>query len=272
MGKFDGILIVSDLDGTLLNDEHQIPNSNKEAIAYFEREGGCFTYISGRVARCMAPIFQMMTPPIPVGCNNGMVYDPNREEWVDFGEMTLDVLPLVQDVLAEFPDAGIVIMGKKHVYFSKRDPIGDRFREIVGLSERYEWFDELQEPFCKVLFTYPAERFDLLRRAVDSHPLAVNYELVRSDPKYYEVMPKGCNKGRALKTLAAYLNISPSRTIAVGDNENDIPMFREARLGIAVKNAAPVAKNAADVVLDVNNNQGAIAEIIRKLDTKELVL
>jgi hydroxymethylpyrimidine pyrophosphatase-like HAD family hydrolase len=49
-------------------------------------------------------------------------------------------------------------------------------------------------------------------------------------------------------------------------------MFREARLGIAVKNAAPVAKNAADVVLDVNNNQGAIAEIIRKLDKGELVL
>jgi hydroxymethylpyrimidine pyrophosphatase-like HAD family hydrolase len=85
-------------------------------------------------------------------------------------------------------------------------------------------------------------------------------------------MPKGCNKGRALKTLAAYLNISPSRTIAVGDNENDIPMFREARLGIAVKNAAPVAKDAADVVLDVNNNQGAIAEIIRTLDKGELVL
>ena len=272
MGKFDGILIVSDLDGTLLNDAHQIPQANQDAIAYFEREGGSFTYISGRVARCMTPIFQMMTPPIPVGCNNGMVYDPNREEWVDFEAMTLDVLPLVQDVLAEFPDAGIVIMGKKHVYFSKRDPIGDRFREIVGLSERYEWFDELQESFCKVLFTYPAERFDELRKAVDSHPLAANYEMVRSDPQYYEVMPKGCNKGRALEILAAYLNISPKRTIAVGDNENDIPMFHKAHVGIAVANAATVAKNAADTVLSVTNNQGAIAEIVRQLDMGELVI
>ena len=121
MGKFDGILIVSDLDGTLLNRESRISQENRNAIAYFESEGGHFTYISGRVARCMAPILQKMTPPIPVGCNNGMVYDPNAEEWVDFTAMSLDVLPLVEDVIKELPDVGMVIMGKKHIYFSKRE-------------------------------------------------------------------------------------------------------------------------------------------------------
>ncbi|MBE6601651.1 MAG: HAD family phosphatase [Ruminococcaceae bacterium] len=272
MGKFDGILIVSDLDGTLLDNHSQIPQKNRDAIAYFESEGGYFTYISGRVARCMAPIFKMMTPPIPVGSNNGMVYDPNAGEWVDFESMTLDVLPLVEDILAQLPDAGLVVMGKKHIYFSKREPIADRFREIVGLPERYDALKDIQEPFCKLLFTYPAEKFEELRHAVDSHPLAANYELVRSDPKYYEVMPKGCNKGRALERLAAYLKVSPERTIAVGDNENDISMFRKAHVGIAVANAAPLAKEAADTVLDVTNEEGAIAEIIRRLDAGEVVL
>ena len=272
MGKFDGVLMVSDLDGTLLNSQSQISQKNRDAIEYFESEGGHFTYISGRVARCLAPILQKMTPPIPVGCNNGRVSDPHTEEWIDFEAMSLDVLPLVEDILAQFPDAGLVIMGKKHIYFSKCDPIADRFREIVGLPERYDWITDIKEPFCKVLFTYPADRFEELRAAVDKHPLSANYELVRSDPKYYEVMPKGCNKGHALESLAAYLHISPERTISVGDNENDISMFQKAHIGIAVANAAPKAKEAADMVLGVTNNDGAIAEIIRQLDEGELIL
>jgi Cof subfamily protein (haloacid dehalogenase superfamily) len=163
-------------------------------------------------------------------------------------------------------------MGKKHVYFSKRDPISDRFRELVELPERYDALEEIGEPFCKVLFTYPADKFEELRQAVDAHPLSANYEMVRSDPKYYEVMPKGCNKGRALERLALYLGISPERTVAVGDDENDIAMFRKARLGIAVANAAPKAKEAADLVLDVTNNENAIAAIIERLERGEIKL
>lgn len=272
MGKFDGILLVSDLDGTLLNGQGQISDVNRQAIAHFESEGGRFTYISGRVARCLAPILQKMTPPIPVGSNNGMVYDPNAGEWVDFEAMTLDIKPLVDEILCRFPDAGLIVMGKEHIYFSKRDPISDRFRKGVGLSERYDALEEIGEPFCKVLFTYPAEKFEELRCAVDAHPLSANYEMVRSDPKYYEVMPKGCNKGRALERLALYLGISPERTLAVGDDENDISMFGKARLGIAVANAAPKAKEAADLVLDVTNNENAIAAIIERLERGEIRL
>ncbi|MBQ9806528.1 MAG: Cof-type HAD-IIB family hydrolase [Clostridia bacterium] len=272
MGKFDGILIVSDLDGTLLNNKSQISQRNRDAIAYFEREGGHFTYISGRVARCMAPILQKMTPPIPVGSNNGMVYDPHAGEWVDFEAMTLDVLPLVEDILAQHPDAGLIVMGKQHIYFSKPDPISEHFQKVVGLPDRFDWITDIKEPFCKVLFTYPADRFEELRAAVDAHPISVHYELVRSDPQYYEIMPKGCNKGRALQRLAAYLGIDPERTIAVGDNENDMSMFRAAKLGIAVANASDAAKSAADMVLDVTNEDGAIAAIIERLDSGRLVL
>lgn len=272
MGKFDGILIVSDLDGTLLNNNSQISDRNREAIAYFESEGGKFTYISGRVARCLSPILQKLTPPIPVGCNNGMVFDQHTGKWLDFEQMSPDILPLVADVTHALPKIGVVVMGKEHVYFSKRDPIGDRFREIVVLSERFDPIEAIEEPYCKVLFCCPAKDFDELKRTVDAHPLAERFELVRSDAKYYEVMPKGCNKGRALLSLAKHLGISPEKTIAVGDNENDISMFRAAKLGIAVANALPKAKEGADLVLDVTNEQDAIAHIINCLETGKLVL
>ena len=270
MGKFDGILIVSDLDGTLLNNRSQLSQKNRDAIAYFEAEGGAFSYISGRVARCLRPILEMMTPSVPVGANNGMLYDANAGEWVDFEALSPDAVRLTNDVVEALPDAGVVVMGKRHVWFSRRDPIGDRFRSIVGLSERYEPLEQIPEEYCKVLFTYPADRFEELRRVVDTHPLSAQFELVRSDAKYYEVMPKGCNKGRALTALAKHLGISPARTIAVGDQENDIAMFRAAALGIAVANASAVAKEAADLVLNATNEDGAIAAIVDQLDRGEL--
>ena len=49
MGKFDGKLLVSDMDATLLDREHRISKANREAIEYFISEGGCFTVASGRM-------------------------------------------------------------------------------------------------------------------------------------------------------------------------------------------------------------------------------
>lgn len=272
MGKFDGILLVTDLDGTLLTVGQTISKENREAIAYFESEGGRFSFVSGRIPRCQRPILEQLTPKVPVGVNNGMLYDANVGEWVDFEEISPDAFAMTEEIVRKFPDAGVIAMGKKHVYFSQRDDIGEQFRVLVGLSERYDPINRLPEPCCKVLLTYPAEKMDALKAAVDAHPLSGQFYLARSDARYYEIMPRGCTKGRALRRLAEYLGISPEKTVAVGDQENDIAMFREAKLGIAVANATSVAKNAADVVLDATNEQHAIAEIIRRLDQGELVL
>ena len=49
MGKFDGFLICTDLDGTLLNKAYKISPENEEAIRYFQAEGGRLTFITGRL-------------------------------------------------------------------------------------------------------------------------------------------------------------------------------------------------------------------------------
>ena len=49
MGKFDGILICTDLDGTLYRNDKTVSKENREAIEYFKNEGGYFTFITGRM-------------------------------------------------------------------------------------------------------------------------------------------------------------------------------------------------------------------------------
>ena len=66
------------------------------------------------------------------------------------------------------------------------------------------------------------------------HPDSDRFNFIRSERTLFEILPKGVNKGLAVKRLANYLNIDVKRTIAVGDYDNDASMLRAAGCGIAV--------------------------------------
>ena len=92
--------------------------------------------------------------------------------------------------------------------------------------------------------------------------------LVRSERALFEIVPRGISKATSLLRLSEMYGIDPRRTIAVGDYDNDVEMLREAALGIAVANASPAAKAAADTVT-VHHTEHAIARIIEALDVGE---
>ena len=73
-----------------------------------------------------------------------------------------------------------------------------------------------------------------------------------------EITPAGVNKGVAVQHMASYLNIPMSQVMAVGDGENDIPMIKVAGLGVAMGNAPQVVKDAADLVVPTNDEDGLV--------------
>ena len=76
MKKFEGLLLCTDLDGTLLNNERKVSKENREAIDYFKSEGGYFTFITGRMPYFSAQVFDIVQPNAPFGCiNGGGIYD-----------------------------------------------------------------------------------------------------------------------------------------------------------------------------------------------------
>ena len=76
MGKFDGMLVCTDLDGTLYRDDKSISSKNKEAIEYFKSEGGLFTFITGRLPYYSVDAYNAIQPNAPFGCiNGGGIYD-----------------------------------------------------------------------------------------------------------------------------------------------------------------------------------------------------
>ena len=91
--------------------------------------------------------------------------------------------------------------------------------------------------------------------------------VVQTAAFYLEVIPRVINKGQGIRDICRTLGISPKEVISFGDAENDIPMLREAGMGVAMGNAAEAVKAAANLVTLSNNEDGIAAALEKLLDT-----
>ena len=83
MKKFKGILICTDLDGTLLNSQGKISKENLDAIEYFKANGGLFTFITGRLPYFSSDVYDIINPNAPFGCiNGGGIYDHREGKYL----------------------------------------------------------------------------------------------------------------------------------------------------------------------------------------------
>ena len=273
MGKFDGILICTDLDGTLLNSEKKISEQNREAIEYFKSEGGMFTFITGRMPSTSVYVYETIQPNVPFGCiNGGGLFDHKKQEYLWAAELPVEALELVESVDRNLPGVGIQINTKQAIYFSKYNAAMLQFLKRTGVPNLQRHYREVEEPLAKVVFSEENETvlFQLME-LLHSHPLAEQFDFIRSERHLYEILPKGISKGTAVKKLAEFLGADPKKVIAIGDYDNDVSMLKAAGVGCAVANASASAMAVADY-LTVSNDEHAIAAVIRDLESGKMPL
>lgn len=267
MNKYSGILICTDLDGTLLRNDKTISDENKAAIEYFKAEGGLFTFVTGRMPFFVENIYNEVNPNAPIGCvNGGGLYDYDKREYLWRASMPEEVTELIRDIDESFPEVGIQVNTYENVYFSKDNEVMENFRRITGVERLVCDYDKINEPIGKIVFgSDKDEEVIAVSNRLKSHKLAGKFGFIRSEMALYEILPKGVNKGTALKKLLEYRKINPNKTIAIGDYNNDIAMFKAAGVGIAVSNACSDALSVADYVT-VSNEENAIAEVIYNIE------
>ena len=122
MGKFDGILICTDLDGTLLKNDKTISEENLEAMEYFKKEGGYFTFITGRVPFFVSYALDMINPNAPFGCVNGAgLYNAEKGDYEFKAVMPEEVTELIKLIDDNFSDVGIQVNTYYKTYFCKEN-------------------------------------------------------------------------------------------------------------------------------------------------------
>lgn len=272
MGKFDGILICSDLDGTLLDSNLKISKDNLDAIEYFESCGGIFTYITGRVPAGLVPVFEMYTPRHPIGVANGAaIYDAAGKKYVRAHYLDPSVASLVEFAENQFDEIGTEVITENEIIFAKKNSIVEKHRTDELLPNIERKMSDVTEPLIKILFGVPEHLIPSLKSAFESHPLYNRFEFVRSTRNYYEILPKGSSKGAQLAELARLFGIKENRTVAIGDNDNDISMLKTAHIGYAVQNATEGAKGFAKRIT-ASNDMSAIAAVICDIESGKVTI
>ncbi len=278
MGKFDGLLIISDYDNTitytqdsLLGGEELPPISeeNRRAIEYFMAEGGVFSVATGRALPAYLPIAPVIPTNGPTILFNGAaIYDFAAGRYLHTVFLPDSVLAHLALLPDRFPglameiyhdDAVIHTVGANEI---TRQHLRMTHPPIVieaGL-------DEIPSPVSKVLLEGPdplLEQVTAFLRGVDR---AGEYELVSSAACLVELTARGANKGAMAEKLASLLGVPRQRVLCVGDQANDVPMLRFAAIPFAPDNAAPAVHRLPGVRILPHCRHHAIAAMIRGLD------
>jgi Cof subfamily protein (haloacid dehalogenase superfamily) len=264
--------IATDLDGTLLRDDRTISERTRAAIDAAEDAGVLVVIATGRPPRWIPPIVEQLGERGLVVCANGAsVYDPARHELVARTELSPEVCrELVDEVEAAFPEALIAV--EQGFEFAVDESIETTHAHLLlSASQRLPGIrigpirSYLDVPVTKLIVRFPpsapegtaARVQDVVGdRALVTHSIAESF---------LELSHPSVHKASTVERLLAESGVAPEDVVAFGDMPNDLELIRWAGHGVAVGNAHPLLKEAADEVTASNDEDGVAIVIERFL-------
>lgn len=269
---FKNVIFMTDLDGTLLTDDKRILGKDMAAINRFREGGGLFTAATGRgyamARRVAVEQLELNKYNMPAVLFNGAgVYDFNQDKFLwrcEIGSFARKYIRKIIDRFCENHDLdqlGLEILLEQDVYVPLVNDTERMHLDFESISPKFVLTDEIPEGgWLKFLFAAEPEILDEVERIARCGDFP-DVQWVRSQPIFFEGLPKGVDKSRGFAELIKLLGAEDRFSAAAGDYLNDQAMIVKADLGAAVKNAHPDVQDSADIVV-CDNNSGAISEII----------
>ena len=270
MGKFDGIYFVSDLDGTLLDSEtNSISDINIAAIKDFMSNGGRFGFASGRTVDELRVLDDIIGTNAPcVSCNGSKIYDFTTGESRIIDEAKKDILPFLEYIEKEFPNVMLEIVSDNTIYYYRANSSLKKHMSITNAEfHEISHYSLIPHPWVKIALWDEPDAVKELASKVDKKILPSNYNFMYSFEYCCEISTFTADKGVAL--MEAKKMISGIKTVAaIGDNENDVLMLKNADISFVPSNAVLLAKKEADILLKSDCNHHAFAEALKILEDK----
>lgn len=249
--------LVSDVDGTLVTDDKRLTTRARTAVAELRARGIIFTFISSRPPRGLRMLLDPLGITTPVGSfNGGVIATP---------ALSVITEHLLSSRLARSAVAMLDAHGAQCWVFAGQDWLVRRSDgDYLGREERTVGFGPtIVDDFGPALdvaakIVGVSADFALLAACERDMRLALagHATVARSQPYYLDITHPLANKGAALLELSALLSVPTTEIAVIGDGGNDIAMFERSGLCIAMGNADPDVRQAADFVTDSNDEEG----------------
>jgi len=258
-------LVAIDLDDTLLDSGLQIAPACVDAIQAVRDKGVIVTLATGRMHRSALPYARQLNMDLPLITYQGALVRSA------FSAEVIYYKPLPRGPAGELIEFFQLLGLHCHAYSDEElfmedlTPEGQYYEELAGIKAVI--VDDLaatvrQNDAMKIMAIIKDQ--DLLVRLYQE--LTAKYSqlhITRSKPIFLEAMAGEANKGLALQVLADHYDVKREEVLAIGDSYNDLDMIRWAGIGIAMANARPEVKAAADHVT-ASNDENGVAEALRE--------
>lgn len=269
MRKINYALIVSDFDGTLVKADGTISDRTQNIIRRYVDDGGIFAISTGRMPAGILPRVKELGLKGVVCCGQGSaIVDIESNEVLLEGNIPNEIAVKICEKMEKM---GLHI----HVYslwdyYSNMDDDALKMYERIVKAKAVLVQDKPMSQFvketgmnpCKVLAMVAPEDNEKVLVALEKEAFP-DCDVTRSSVYLVEVSNAKYSKGTSVEFLSQKYNIPMEKTIAVGDQVNDLSMIEMAGLGIAVQNADENLKARA-LVCDYTNEEDALAHIIEK--------
>lgn len=272
-------LIASDLDGTIIDDKRKIAQENFKAIADLNKANIPFVVCTGKTYCISKDICKDLNANYGIFGNGSQIVNLSTGEEIARNILNYDEINICISIAKK---------RKLHIHAYTEDSIITQNLEYMDLRNSILFPSQIKIKIVKNISEYiKKERPTILKLVISSknniEELKVELEkrtslsivcisktgkykdkIIDKEYEYLDISPLNVSKGKALKILEDYLKLPKENILSIGDNINDIDMFRESGIGAAVNNAYDEVKNVANYVTTNSVDNAGFAEAVYK--------
>ena len=271
-------IVFIDIDGTLVNDEKQIPKENIETIKKLKTKGIEVVLASGRPYHSIEKYSNIAgAMPYIIGSNGGVVVNYKEDKLLYNANidkpLALEILKFVKvnNLFTAITLSGNLVLENEMYSLTKENR-----DELIVVNSLEEYLKNTNESIIKFSIMSDNKedlqiareklinKFNITITNVDTFVIPNKYRKAGKNPYIMDIMKEYVNKGEAIKKLCKYLNLNTQEAIIFGDGLNDIEMFELDAYKVAMKNAKDKIKEMADFVT-ISNNEAGVAYKLNKI-------
>ncbi len=257
MKNLDKIKVIAlDLDGTLLNEDHQLSEISVEIINEIRIKGKKIILASGRSYKSLSPFARELALDESVVCYNGaaVFYHPTGEKLIEYPLIGKWAPILIEE--SRQSNTHLHLFKNEQWYYEKYRKEVDLYTSRCGFKGVCTNFDNMENLICtKAMFIGETDKLKEIYARLKGI-IGDDVYIAYSTKYFLEVMCKGVSKAKALKDVLKKDNINLSEVISFGDGMNDLELVTEAGIGYAMANGSEELIQAASYMAPPNFENG----------------
>ena len=272
-------LIASDLDGTIIDSKHSIPSANIDAINSLQKKHIPLVICTGKTYALSKDICQNLHASFGIFGNGSQIIDLTTGLEISKITLSLREIETCFDVAKNYnlhvhAYTENSIITSKPLYMDLRNfilfPHKIKFEIVDSVLNRIQSENNsifrliISSPFHLEKVKHDLENITNLSITHISKTGIYKDNVIDKEYEYLDISPINVSKGSALRVLQEYLNIQKQDILSIGDNINDIEMFKASNIGAPVFNAHDNVKKVANYISHNSADNGGFAEVIYK--------